>query len=460
MKKKKKKKNKNTFKIVIAILLVLIAGTSICLGIYFTKLTKPNYIVGLSIENIDNKITNYTNINNKYNLGDSFEVNSTLSFDLDSEDYLNKSRTDKDYLDKYKLIKNLSKTTNNIFYSQDRMHKKLLVKVDSEIDKEKILNYKYLIDNSTGYYYVEDILKKYVNEGTNNYFEMFDEESNTLSNKEYLHKAIIKAIQSSLNEEYFKEYRVNTNINNSSIEVNQISLRIDDKMLHSIVNDTISNLKNDKTANRILTSIDENFSKYKVKNNKTLLNKKETYTLNVYTSKYLNKVLKYEIIHMNGDEKKTYIYEGNESQGDFYYLEDDTIIYSADVSINNSTFECKIKDTANKDVGAIKIEKNNDSGYYTFNFDNGKKKYDVIYSSKFSNYRKGKTFTNEKKLSFKYLNNKVSVLSGEVILNSKISKSAKINEEIDDTVLSSTLSDEDKNKYDNRMNKLEERLKK
>ena len=83
MKKKKKKKSKNTFKIVIAILLILIAGTSIYLGIYFTKLTKPNYIVGLSIEKIDNKITNYTSLNNKYDLGDTFEVNSTLSFDLE-----------------------------------------------------------------------------------------------------------------------------------------------------------------------------------------------------------------------------------------------------------------------------------------------------------------------------------------------------------------------------------------
>ena len=462
MKKQKKntKNKKKTIIIVLVVLLVLISGVSIYFGIYFTKLTKPNRIVGLSINKLDNRISSYIGMSNEYNLGDTFHVDSTLTFDLDSEDYLNKSKTDKEYQDKYKMIKNLSKTTNNISVIQDRKHKKLLLSVDSELDKEKLLNAKYLIDNSTGYYFVEDILKDYVNEGTNNYFEMFDDESNTISNKEYLHRAFIKALQLSLKEEYFNKYKANVNVGNSNVQANQISIRIDDKMLHSIINDTLDNLRNDTTANRILTSIDEDFSKYKVKSKKTLLAKKEVYTLNVYTSKYLNKVLKYEVVHLKGDEKKTYIYEGNVEKGRFYYIEDDTVIYSVDVNATTNLLECKIKDNSNKNIGAIKVEKYPDSGYYTFNFDDGKKKYDIIYSSKYSDYKKNKSFTNEKKLSFKYLNNKVSVLSGEVILTSKASKTAKIAEEVDKSVLYSTLSDEEKNKFDTRIDKLEERLKK
>ena len=42
-------------------------------------------------------------MSNEYNLGDTFHVDSTLTFDLDSEDYLNKSKTDKEYQDKYKI---------------------------------------------------------------------------------------------------------------------------------------------------------------------------------------------------------------------------------------------------------------------------------------------------------------------------------------------------------------------
>jgi flagellar basal body-associated protein FliL len=53
MKKQKKntKNKKKTIIIVLVVLLVLISGVSIYFGIYFTKLTKPNRIVGLSINN-------------------------------------------------------------------------------------------------------------------------------------------------------------------------------------------------------------------------------------------------------------------------------------------------------------------------------------------------------------------------------------------------------------------------
>ena len=150
MKKQKKntKNKKKTIIIVLVVLLVLISGVSIYFGIYFTKLTKPNRIVGLSINKLDNRISSYIGMSNEYNLGDTFHVDSTLTFDLDSEDYLNKSKTDKEYQDKYKMIKNLSKTTNNISVIQDRKHKKLLLSVDSELDKEKLLNAKYLPQSS------------------------------------------------------------------------------------------------------------------------------------------------------------------------------------------------------------------------------------------------------------------------------------------------------------------------
>ena len=47
-----------------------------------------------------------------------------------------------------------------------------------------------------------------------------------------------------------------------------------------------------------------------------------------------------------------------------------------------------------------------------------------------------------------------------MILTSKASKTAKIAEEVDKSVLYSTLSDGEKNKFDTRIDKLEERLKK
>ena len=453
-------KKKKVIKILILIILISIAGLSIFFGIYFTKLTTPKHIFEVGIDRLNNKITNYTKIDDKYNLNETFSITSTLDFDLDSEDYLNKSKTNKEYLDKYKTIKNLSATTNNITINQKGKKKTALIEIESLLDKEKLLHYKYLIDNSTSYYYVEDVLNKYVNDGTNNYFEMFNDGSNTVENMTYLHSAVINALKSSIKEEYFEKYNVVENIDGSKEEVNQISLRIDDKRIHEILNSIISNLKDDARASEILTSIDENFSKYKIKNSTQILEKQESYTINIYVSKYRNVALKYEIVHLKGDEKKIYSYLGDSSQGTLYYIEDDTVIYAIKLKDDQKIIDGKISDSASKEVGTIKLEKNDFGTYFTLNFDDKETKYDIIYSSKNTNVKDNKSFNNEKKLSFKYLTKKVSILSGEVTLNSEVSNKSTIEEDVTESVLSSTLSDETKNKFTNRTEKLRERLKK
>lgn len=453
------KKKKVIFILIISILL-LGAGISIYLGIYYTKLTKPSNLVGISIDQVDSKLVNYLKLDDKYNLDDSFSIEANIDFDLDSEDYLNKSKKDKEYLEKYNTLKNLSGTTNTISINQNKDEKKSLIEVNSVLNKESIVNYKYLIENATSYYYVDDILKNFVNAGTSNYYEMFVDENTTLDNIHYVHDAFLTAFKNNIKDEYFEKYKVTTNINGSKEEVNQISIRVDDKLLHKILNGTIDDLKKDERANKILTSANKDFAKYKIKDKTTLLGKKENYTLNIYSSKYLNNVLKYEVIHLNGDEKTTYTYEGNASKGNLYYIEDDTVVYSMKISDNDKVLECKIDDSAGKEIGVLKVEKSEVGTYYTFNFDDGTKKYDVIYSSKYDSVKDNKEFVNDKELSFKYIENKVSVLSGNIKLNIKANTDAKIDEDVSNAVLESTLTEEQKSNYDNKLDSIRERLKK
>lgn len=457
---KKKTKKKKIIIICFLIVLILLSGMLIFLGIYLTKLTKPNYIFGVGIDKLDNKIVNYTSVDSKYDVGDSISIDASLTFDLDSEDYLKKSKTDNEFLGKYKTLKNLNATTNNINLIQDIKDKEFLLEVNSSLNEEKLINYKYLIENSTGYYYLEDVLNKYVNEGTNNYFEMFNDDNSTKENVEYVHEASIKALKSSIHEDYFDKKTSTETIGGSTITVNCLSIRIDDKRIHNILNETLKNLRNDEKANQILTSIDKDFSKYKIKNSKEILKKQESYTINIYTSKYRNTALKYEIVHLNGDEKKTYSYEGNTNKGTFYYIEDDTVIYSVDLSDDGKIIEGKINDSTSKEIGAIKIERNDTGTYFTFDFDDGIKKYNAIYSSKNTNLKDNKSFSNEKQLSFKYIENKVSIISGTITLNSEITNKATIEEDTGESVLYSTLSEEVKNKYSTKKDRLKERLKK
>ena len=126
---------------------------------------------------------------------------------------------------------------------------------------------------------------------------------------------------------------------------------------------------------------------------------------------------------------------------------------------DNKILECKIKDSTDKEIGVFKVEKSDISTYYTFNFDDGTKKYDIIYSSKYNDVKDNKSFVNDKELSFKYIENKVSILSGTIKFNAKANTDVKIDEDVSEAVLVSTLSEDQKNKYYTKIDRVKERLK-
>ena len=452
--------NQKIKKICIIAIIVILASMSIFLGIYFAKLSTPNYLFGVGIEKIDNKINNYFNIDKKYTFNDSFKVESDLSFDLSSEDYQKKEKTDKTYLEKNNYIKNLSKTVNNIIVKQDRENKTSYIEVNSKLGTEELVNSKYLIKDSTEYYFIKGITDNYVNNGTHNYFEMLNEDNTTIDNINYIHEFTIKSLRKNLLSEYFTKYKKEEMINSKKMDVNQISFKLTDKTAHEIINNVYADLKEDKKANKILTSIDKDFFKKKIKDSKVILDKNESYTFNIYTTKYLNKILKYEVIYLNKDNKKTYTYEGNESEGTFYYIENDYMKYRADFTDNGKNVDMSIKNSSEQEVGELKIDKHDNDIYYSFNLDDEDKKYDIIYSSKYRKFKANKSYENERKLSFKYAENKISILNGNITLNSKVNSSVKIEEDLSSSALASTLSQETKDKVDNKLDTVIERLKK
>ena len=196
-------------------------------------------------------------------------------------------------------------------------------------------------------------------------------------------------------------------------------------------------------------------------NNKTVyLEKNESVTLNIYTSKHLSKVLKYEIVYLNGDNKKAISFEGDNTVGSIYYIENDIITYQIDSTFTDNSSLFKISDSRSNEIGNLKIEKDNKGYYLTFTFDNNKSKYDIVYSSKYLSYKKNKSYTNEKQLSIKYLKNKVSIVSGTVNVIQNVSKDTTINEDYNDSILSSSLTKEQKEKINKTNDRIKERLEK
>ena len=453
-------KNKKIIIVLIVILIILLAAISIYLGIYFTKLTKPTNIIGNAIDKTDSSITNFLNDKEKYYFKDTFTIDTKIDFNLESEEFKNKGKTDSDYAKKSKFLKNISNMDTNIVFKRDSKGNKQFIKINEKIGNEEILDYKNLITNSTEYYFINKVLKNYVNNGTNNYFEVIDDDNTSLDNIKYLHQFIIKSIKNNIKEEYVNVYSVNDNINGKQKELNQISLRINNKVLHTILNDILDDLKKDEKANKILTSINKDFNKMKINNKTVYLEKNESVTLNIYTSKHLSKVLKYEIVYLNGDNKKAISFEGDNTVGSIYYIENDIITYQIDSTFTDNSSLFKISDSRSNEIGNLKIEKDNKGYYLTFTFDNNKSKYDIVYSSKYLSYKKNKSYTNEKQLSIKYLKNKVSIVSGTVNVIQNVSKDTTINEDYNDSILSSSLTKEQKEKINKTNERIKERLEK
>ena len=451
--------NKKIMKICVIAIIVIIAIMSIFLGVYFAKLSRPSYLVKTIISKTSDKISNYY-VDKKYDFTSSFTVESNIDFELESEEAEKKKNADKKYLERLNIIKNLNSTKNTLLLVQDKDKNKSLMEVKSNINNEEVINYKRLIANSTEYFYLPDVNKNYVNNGTNNYFETLSEKETSIDNIKYLQDHVVESLMNNLKEEYFIKKNTTENINNSSMNVNQISMRINDKIAKEIRKGIINDLKEDTRSNLLLTSIDKDFFKKYSKSKKDIIKKNESYTFNIYTSKYLNKILKYELIYLNEDNKKVYIYEGEEDKGNFYYLENDNLIYTINYNSKDETDELIINNSANEKIGDMKINNNKDQGnfYYDFNFDDGNLKYDIIYSSKYSDFKKNKSYNNEKKLSFKFIDNKVSILSGTITVDSKVNKNVKISEDISNAVLYSTLSEEEKNKYKNKLESINNRL--
>ena len=435
----------------IAILGIVLIKT----GLYFQKLSSPKHIYKEGIEIVSVRLEDLFKIDNKYQFGDDFKVNGSIDFNIASEEYKKKSLTDIDYKKKNNLVNNLSKMDIIYSFNQSKKDKKQYLTIDEKINNEKVLNYKYLVENSTKYYFVESVINNYINDGNNNYFEIFTEGETTVSNLDYMYEFLKDALAEK-KKKNAESYTKTTTINNNQEELNQLSVRLNNKTINSIMNGILQDIKDDERANNIMKSVDSDFSKRKFDIDK--LEKNESYTINIYSSKYLNKPLKYEIVYMKEDSKKIYSYEGDSNKGLFYYSENDNMKYTADVTASNKEISINVFDYHHNDAGNIKINRDINSTMMNVSLNLEKSSYDIVYSKKYKDYLSNKSYTVEQSLSMKIVKEGEIRLNGDVKAVDKIEKNAEIDVDVDKAVLMSKLSPEQKEKYDNLYDNIKRRL--
>ena len=438
-------------KIILSIFGIIIIAATICIsiGLYLDKISKPNYIFSKGIDILKNKVIEYNKVPADLDLKDKISITGNVEFDLTSE-YYSKSTDPKDKKIN-NLINNLNKMDTNFKIQKNKSKDIGYIELNETIDKENILGFKYCIDEATKYYFIEGIVDNYINDGSCNFFENINTNVTEKENIEYIYNFIINSIKNNLKEKYFT--------NKEEKDKYMVTLKIDNDNLIDILNGIIKDLKNDKKSRKILDNIDKKILKTKIKDNQEFLGKEEYYKVYIYTTKILHKPLKYEIEKVTKDSIETYIYEGNENKGTLYYLVNDTEKYNILLEFKKNEIKAKIRNSSNKTIGEFKLEKNNYNIVINYTMSDNNEKIDLIYSSKYSKVKKNTSYINRKKLSFKYVVNKETKLSGEVDANLEISNKFSIITDITEAKLKSNLTKEEKeelkNLYDNIKNRLE-----
>ena len=437
-------------KIILSIFLIIIMASAICIsvGLYLNRISQPNYIFSKGIDIIKNKITNYNKVSDDLDLKDKFSIKGNIEFDLESE-YYKKSNTPEDKKT-YNLIKNLNNMDTN-FKIQKNEYKNIgYIELNETIGKENILDFRYCVDDSTKYYFVRDIVDNYINDGGCNYFENINENVTEKENIEYIYNFVINSIKNNLKDNYFthKEEK----------DKYIVTLKIDNNHLIDIFNGVIKDLKNDKKSRKILDNIDKKILKTKIKDDQEFLEKEEYYKIYIYTTKILHKPIKYKVERVSKNSIETYIYEGNENKGTFHYLVNDSEKYITSIEFKKDDIKAKIKNPSNKTIGEFKLEKNNYNTVINYTMNDNDEKIDLIYSSKYSKVKKNESYVNKKSLSFKYVVNKETKLSGEIDATLDVSNKFSIITDISAAKLKSNLTKEEKEKLNNLYEDVKNRL--
>lgn len=444
-------------RIFIFLILIITSFTLICFGVYFNKISKPRYLYRTGIDVFTKNIDNFIQVDDKYILNNSYTIDGVVDFNISSDIYtLDKVNNEID-LEKSKLINNYNNLNIKYSISQNFKDKKLLLKLNENLKDEKLLEEKYYIFNSTKYFFVNGILSNYINEGSNNYFESISSDNTLNDNINYLYNFILDSISDNMEQDAFNTY-TEININNKDLRALKISYDLNNKSYIDLLNGILDDLKNDEKSYKILSSIDVNFKKRKVSNKNDFLNSNEKYYINVYCDSRIYKPLKYEIVYHNKNDIKSYSYEGDYKKGLFYYSSNGNLEYKANLNANSRKVEITVYDKLEKKVGDIKIDNRDKS----FNLDLrlNKNSYNLEYTSNISNFKKNTSYNNNIILNFKFIKDKENAVNGKININNYVMFDSKIDEDVSNAILKSTLNEETNNKLDNLYNSVLERMKK
>lgn len=428
--------------IIIILSLFLFSAVLIGIGVYYSYSSNPKKVLKQTITTVSNDINNLVEKDEKYIFDNEFSLESNIKtitwYDA----------TDPDMLEHKDLLNNYLNFESTIKLIQNEEKEKAYFHINAKQNNLDYMDLKYLIKDSTGYYYNNYITDKYINVGTNNYFETISKDTSTRNNIDYLKSFIIDSLTNNISNKYMETSQEKISLNNGDFNSDKISIELDNQKINDLSKSVLKDLKNDDKSSKILGNYFDEFKDYKIKNNK-YLKKKEKLTINIYTTQLTGKLLKIEVIDQLDTKVHKYVYEVlNYPLSELYVIEDEKVknIYEITKESNNK-YSVNVIDDKGKEIGKILFNKTDKETILDVSINSNLERIDIDYKASIKDVKKD-SYNEDISLEVKYLKKNKNVLTINATINNKITKDTKIAEDTSASILENTLTEEQKIKKD------------
>ena len=445
---KEKKSGSKPFGIILLIIAILCLGV----GLTLNYLSNPKRVLNRMYSSLSTALTK-TLTNRLESVGnfENYTLDATMKMDISSPTMEAAAAASPEIYGNYvKQMKLISSLTTSITFATDTSNERLFLNTNVNIGDTSLLHVKYLIDNATEYYYLENYTPAYVNNGNKTYFESLNNDTTSTDNLTYLMDYTIKSAINSLEDDDFKKSTVEMTINGTKDKYLKTSLKINQKKMLDIEKKVLKSLKSDSKASQILTGLFPEFSKTKVTNSDNLLSAGEELTLNVYTDKFGLSIKKYEVVNTLDDSTASYVYEPtSDTEGTFYIIDNNQIMEKIIYTGKDNDMTFKILTSTDEEIGKIDISLKDTSTKieYTAKSESGTQS--ASYTSTLSDIKKNDSYSEKIEISYHEATYESEILNFNLTLDSTVSSKVKIEEDVSNSILSSTLTDEDKEKLTN-----------
>ena len=420
-----KKKGPNK---IFGILLLLIAVIAIGAGAFLTYITSPKFIATETIKKMSENIVSFMD-NNKTDTGleENYKKTSTVTMNLQSDYLTTLSQTDPSMVPYANLLRNLTNTTSTTTMVQDIENSRLFLDYNTTLNEEPLINLKYLVENSTEYYYIDGVSQTYINNGNNNYFESLNSETSINDNTKYLIEKVGESLASHIEDSYLSS--------SYESDYKKITITLTEDDLVTIVNNVLSDLKKDSKASKILSGYNENFNDFEI--NKDMISGLGTVEFNIYIDKVLGTVKKYD---MNLEESKIELsYDDSTDQKELELIANNESVGKVQFSTNDGNTTLNIVDDSNNVVGTISTTKTSTNYDIIINLTLDTTIIDINYNNQITNLKKNTSYDSTTNIAINISSNNTTLINGTINITSNITNDTRIEEDTSTSVLASTL---------------------